>query len=83
MDGRQEDKAKEIASDFLELVEKIDYNKYFENMGTVTGAKAGGFLRTSTRPTSKRRNVLLLLRASVRAFTHKVSRAPISVECLL
>jgi hypothetical protein len=50
---RRYKKAKEIASDFLELVEKIDYNKYFENMGTVTGAKAGGFLGTSTRPTSK------------------------------
>ena len=35
-------------------------------------------MRTSTRPTL---NFLLLLRASVKAFTLKVNHAPISVEC--
>jgi len=43
------------------------------------GIKAGGVLITSTRPTF---NLLLLLCASVRALTLKVSHAPISVECL-
>ena len=45
---------------------------YFES-------KARGVFRTCTRPTL---NLLLLLRASVSAFTLKVSQAPISVECL-
>ena len=41
--------------------------------------EAGGISRTSTRPTL---NLLLLLRAYARAFTLKVSRAPMSVECV-
>jgi len=41
--------------------------------------QAGGLLRTSAPPTLNR---LLLRRASVCAFTLKVSHAPISVECL-
>lgn len=42
LNGRDEDSAKQIASDFLELLEKVDYNKYFESMKgvPVTGAKA-------------------------------------------
>lgn len=40
--GRDEERAKQAASDFLELLEKVDYNKYFESMKgvPVTGAKA-------------------------------------------
>ena len=45
-----------------------------------TDIQAGWLLRTSTRP---KMDVLLLLRASVCAFTPKVSHSPISVECLL
>jgi hypothetical protein len=42
LDAREADKARQMAFDFLELAEKIDYNKYFENMGAVSGSKVGG-----------------------------------------
>ena len=40
--GRDEERAKQIAFDFLELLEKIDYNKYFESMNGVGGERSGG-----------------------------------------
>ena len=49
LDASQEVKAKAIAFDFLELLEKIDYNKYFENMGAVSGAKAAEYSKFSKR----------------------------------
>ena len=43
--GRDEERAKQIAFDFLELLEKIDYNKYFESMNgvPVSGAQAAEY----------------------------------------
>ena len=39
----EEGAARAVATDFLELLEKIDYNKYFESMKSVpvTGSKVG------------------------------------------
>ena len=49
LDARQEEKAKQVAFDFLELTEKIDYNKYFESMGAVTGKKAAEYSKFSKK----------------------------------
>ena len=42
LSGKDEERAKQMAFDFLELLEKVDYNKYFESMKgvPVSGAKA-------------------------------------------
>ena len=49
--GRDEERAKQMAFDFLELLEKIDYNKYFESMKgvPVSGAKAAEYSKFSKR----------------------------------
>jgi len=49
--GRDEERAKQIAFDFLELLEKIDYNKYFESMNgvPVSGAQAAEYSKFSKR----------------------------------
>lgn len=49
LDAREEEKAKQIAVDFLELLEKIDYNKYFESLGAVSGTKAAEYSKFSKR----------------------------------
>ena len=49
LDARQEEKAKQVAFDFLELTEKIDYNKYFESMGAVSGQKAAEYSKFSKK----------------------------------
>ena len=38
-----------MAFDFLELTEKIDYNKYFESMGAVSGQKAAEYSKFSKK----------------------------------
>ncbi|CAL51862.1 unnamed product [Ostreococcus tauri] len=43
LSGSREQKAREIAFDFLEYLEKVDYSKYFENMGAVSGSKAAEY----------------------------------------
>ena len=49
--GRDEERAKQMAFDFLELLEKIDYNKYFESMNgvPVSGAQAAEYSKFSKR----------------------------------
>ena len=49
--GKDEERAKQMAFDFLELLEKIDYNKYFESMKgvPVSGAKAAEYSKFSKR----------------------------------
>lgn len=49
LSGSQEQKAREIAFDFLEYMEKVNYSKYFENMGTVGGAKAAEYAKFSAK----------------------------------
>ena len=49
LDAREEEKAKQMAFDLLELLEKIDYNKYFESPGSVSGTKAAEYSRFSKR----------------------------------
>ena len=47
--GSQEAKAREIAFDFLEYMEKVNYSKYFENMGSVNGNKAAEYAKFSAK----------------------------------
>jgi hypothetical protein len=49
--GRDEENAKQKAFDFLELLEKVDYNKYFESMKgvPVSGAQAMEYSRFSKK----------------------------------
>ena len=49
MTAKEEEKAKQVAFDFLELTEKIDYNKYFESMGAVSGQKAAEYSKFSKK----------------------------------
>ena len=51
LSGKDEERAKQMAFDFLELLEKIDYNKYFESMKgvPVSGAKAAEYSRFSKK----------------------------------
>ena len=49
LDSGDEEKAKRIAYDFMELLEKIDYNKYFESLGAVSGTKAAEYSKFSKR----------------------------------
>ncbi len=49
LSGSREQKAREIAFDFLEYMEKVNYSKYFENMGTAGGAKAAEYAKFSAK----------------------------------
>ena len=51
LSGKDEERAKQMAFDFLELLEKVDYNKYFESMKgvPVSGAKAAEYSRFSKK----------------------------------
>jgi len=49
LSGSQEAKAREIAFDFLEYMEKVNYSKYFENMGSVNGNKAAEYAKFSAK----------------------------------
>jgi hypothetical protein len=53
LSGKDEERAKQMAFDFLELLEKVDYNKYFEAMQgvPVSGAKAAEYSRFSKKAT--------------------------------
>jgi hypothetical protein len=49
LSGSKEQKAREIAFDFLEYMEKVNYSKYFENMGAVGGGKAAEYAKFSSK----------------------------------
>ena len=49
LDAKEEDQARRVALDLMETLEKIDYNKYFDNLGPVSGAKAAEYSKFSTR----------------------------------
>jgi len=49
LSGDDENKAKAIAFDFLEYMEKVDYSKYYENMGAVSGSKAAEYAKFSAK----------------------------------
>ena len=49
LDAREEEKAKQMAFDFMELLEKVDYNSYFENLGAVSGTKAAEYSKFSRK----------------------------------
>ena len=49
LSGSEEEKARAIAFDFLEYMEKVNYAKYFENMGIVSGSKAAEYASFSAK----------------------------------
>jgi hypothetical protein len=77
LSGSEENKAKAIAFDFLEYMEKVDYSKYYENLGAVNGSKAAEYAKFSAKASKSAIGKLdeflaLMDRESVAAATSQV-----------
>ena len=77
LSGNEENKAKAIAFDFLEYMEKVDYSKYYENLGAVNGSKAAEYAKFSAKASKSAIGKLdeflaLMDRESVTAATSQV-----------
>jgi hypothetical protein len=77
LSGSEESKAKSIAFDFLEYMEKVDYSKYYENLGAVNGSKAAEYAKFSAKASKSAIGKLdeflaLMDRESVAAATSQV-----------